>query len=92
MAVRKRKPVEANDGSYGGMVLAAFDHLTPNPCSAVRDLRDVADQLCVAVPADSLIARQVRTAIDRSACCPKDAYLFWDTVMFLALIVIGVWA
>lgn len=28
MAVRKLKPVEANDGSYGGMVLAAFDSLT----------------------------------------------------------------
>lgn len=27
MPVRKRKPVEANDGSYGGMVLAAFDRL-----------------------------------------------------------------
>lgn len=28
MAVRKRKPVEANDGSYGGAVLAAFDAMT----------------------------------------------------------------
>jgi hypothetical protein len=25
MPVRKHKPVEANDGSYGGKVLAAFD-------------------------------------------------------------------
>lgn len=28
MAVRKIKPVEANDGSYGGAVLAAFDALS----------------------------------------------------------------
>jgi len=28
MANPKRKPVEANDGSYGGMVLAAFDDLS----------------------------------------------------------------
>ncbi len=27
MAIPKRKPVEANDGSYGGRVLAAFDAL-----------------------------------------------------------------
>lgn len=27
MAVRKRKPIEANDGSYGGAVLAVFDQL-----------------------------------------------------------------
>lgn len=28
MVARKRKPVEANDGSYGGAVLAAFDALS----------------------------------------------------------------
>ena len=27
MSARKLKPVEANDGSYGGLVLAAFDQL-----------------------------------------------------------------
>lgn len=27
-AARKRKPIEPNDGSYGGMVLAAFDTLS----------------------------------------------------------------
>ena len=27
MAMRKRKEIEANDGSYAGMVLAAFDRL-----------------------------------------------------------------
>ncbi len=26
-AVRKRKEIEANDGSYGGLVLAAFDQI-----------------------------------------------------------------
>jgi hypothetical protein len=26
--VRKCKPIEANDGSYGGMVLAAFDEMS----------------------------------------------------------------
>ena len=29
-AMRMRKPVEANDGSYGGLVLAAFDALEDN--------------------------------------------------------------
>ena len=32
MAVRKRKPVEANDGSYGGMVLAEFDRQANPKC------------------------------------------------------------
>jgi hypothetical protein len=27
-ALRKRKPVEANDGSYGGAVLAAYDQMS----------------------------------------------------------------
>lgn len=41
MAVRKPKSVEANDGSYGGMVLAAFDSLPAQPVDvlAVADLR-----------------------------------------------------
>lgn len=32
MPVRKRKPVEANDGSYGGKVLAAFDQQEAERC------------------------------------------------------------
>ena len=32
MPVRKRKPVEANDGSYAGMVLGAFDEMNNNVC------------------------------------------------------------
>jgi hypothetical protein len=32
MALRKRKPAEANDGSYGGRVLAAFDAATSWRC------------------------------------------------------------
>lgn len=32
MPRRKRKPVEANDGSYGGKVLAAFDQQEAERC------------------------------------------------------------
>ncbi|MHB1273642.1 MAG: hypothetical protein ACYCZD_12910 [Rhodanobacter sp.] len=35
-AARKRKPIEANDGSYGGMVLAAFDALARDPHTEPR--------------------------------------------------------
>ena len=38
MAVKKLKPVEANDGSYGGAVLAAFDQMTADEVRLPRDL------------------------------------------------------
>lgn len=38
MAVKKLKAVEANDGSYGGAVLAAFDKMTADEVRVPRAL------------------------------------------------------
>lgn len=59
MAVRKLKPVEANDGSYAGLVLAAFDALydTCPQCGGTGEADDCScmDDTCVCLhptPAD----------------------------------------
>lgn len=70
MAVRKLKPVEANDGSYGGMVLAAFDSLTDaalladicdNMAEVLKPLPGIASQTAIAELCEGL--REARAVI-----------------------------
>lgn len=65
---RKRKPVEAGDGSYGGMVLSAFDALRACRVCGCTELNAcpggccwVEEDLCSACVPEGEVARDPRT-------------------------------
>lgn len=64
-AMRLRKPIEANDGSYGGLVLACFDRLDDQRVDLGRPRRSECRCICHA-PDGRTIARHL------VPCCRPD--------------------